>query len=44
MPSTPERSVIDDLVDQTSIAATIGKLVGFKAVFTEGPVLAEAIA
>ncbi len=43
-PGVKRGKVIDDLVDQTSIAATIGKLVGFKAEFTEGPVLAEAIA
>ena len=35
-------AVVDQLTDQTSIAPTIGQLMGFKAEFSEGPVLAPA--
>jgi hypothetical protein len=36
--------VCDKNTDQASIAATIGQIMGFKAGFAEGPVLAEAFA
>lgn len=43
-PGIDRGRVYDACVDQISIAATIGKLMGFHAKFAEGPVLAEAIA
>lgn len=36
--------VVDKRADQSSIASTIGKAMGFKAEFAEGPVLGEAFA
>ena len=36
--------VVDRNADQISIAATVGRLMGFGTPFAEGPVLAEAFA
>ncbi len=36
--------VVDNLSDQISVAATIGHVMNFDTAYTEGPVLAEAIA
>ena len=43
-PGIAKGAVVDHRVDQIQLAATIGKLMNFKTEFTEGPVLAEAIA
>lgn len=43
-PGIAPGSVVDHRVDQTSIAATVGHIMGFKAELAEGPVLAEAFA
>jgi hypothetical protein len=43
-PGIAKGVVVNHRVDQIQIAATIGKLMDFKTEFTEGPVLAEAIA
>ncbi|MBI3849532.1 MAG: hypothetical protein HY298_04465 [Verrucomicrobia bacterium] len=43
-PGIAKGAVVDHRVDQIQVAATIGKLMNFKTEFTEGPVLAEAIA
>jgi len=43
-PGIARGQVVDRCVDQISVASTVGKLMGFKAEFAEGPVLGEAIA
>ena len=43
-PGLPKGVTVDHRVDQTSVAATIGKFMGFPTAFAEGPVLAEAFA
>ncbi len=43
-PGIAKGVVVDHLVDQISVAGTVGKLMGFATEFTEGPVLAEAFA
>jgi hypothetical protein len=43
-PGITKGAVVDHHVDQIQLAASIGKLMNFKTEFTEGPVLAEAIA
>ena len=43
-PGIPKGAVVDHRVDQISVAATVGRLMGFKAELAEGPVLDEAIA
>lgn len=43
-PGVARNQVVDKTVDQISVAATIGRLMGFEAAFAEGPVLAEAFA
>jgi len=43
-PGVGKGVVVDHRVDQIQLAATVGKLMNFKTEFTEGPVLAEAIA
>ncbi len=40
----PKGVVVDRVVDQTSLAATLGGFMGFDAEFAEGPVLEEAFA
>jgi hypothetical protein len=37
-------AVVDRRVQQIDLAATIGKVMGAETAFTEGPVLAEALA
>ncbi|MEM7233300.1 MAG: hypothetical protein AAF517_14075, partial [Planctomycetota bacterium] len=39
----PKGKVVDKKVDQVSVAATIGGLMGFDAKFAEGRALSEAI-
>jgi len=41
-PGIARGAVVDRRVDQSSVAATVGKIMGFKAEFAEGPVMAEA--
>ena len=43
-PGIARGAMVDHPVDQISVAATIGQVMGFQTPFTEGPVLAEAIA
>lgn len=43
-PGVPRGVVVDRVVDQTSLAATIGEFMGFRAQFAEGPALEEAFA
>ncbi|MCI0745394.1 MAG: hypothetical protein L0Y58_08325 [Verrucomicrobia subdivision 3 bacterium] len=43
-PGISRGEVVDKHADQSSIAATIGQVMGFKAEYAEGPVLGEAIA
>jgi hypothetical protein len=43
-PGIAKCAVVDHRVDQIQLAATLGKLMDFKTEFSEGPVLAEAIA
>ena len=43
-PGIAHGDVVDRPVDQISIAATIGRVMRFKAEVAEGPVLAEAFA
>ena len=43
-PGIARGAVVDRRVDQSSVAATVGKIMAFNAEFAEGPVLAEAFA
>lgn len=43
-PGVAARQVVDHRVDQISLAATIGQLMGFPVKFAEGPVLSEVFA
>ena len=43
-PGIPQGVVIDKTVDQISVAATLGQLMGFKTELAEGPILSEAFA
>ena len=43
-PGIPRDTVVDRRVDQTSVAATVGRLMGFETAHAEGPVLEEAFA
>lgn len=43
-PGVPRGVVVDKLVDQSQIAATLGRLMGFKSEFAEQRILEEAIA
>ena len=43
-PGVPKNRIVDHEVQQTSIAATIGRYMKMPTRFTEGPVLEEAIA
>jgi hypothetical protein len=43
-PGIPQGQIVDRRVEQISVAATVGQLMGFQAKFAEGSVLAEALA
>jgi len=43
-PGIAKNQVVDKSVDQISVAATIGRVMGFDTAFSEGPILAEAFA
>jgi hypothetical protein len=43
-PGIPRDTVVDRRVDQTSVAATVGRLMGFETAHAEAPVLEEAFA
>ncbi|MGV3772878.1 MAG: hypothetical protein ACO1QB_08250 [Verrucomicrobiales bacterium] len=43
-PGIEKGTVVDKRVDQTSIASTIGKIIGVKTEFTEGAILEQAFA
>ena len=43
-PGVPRGTVVDKRVDQSQVAATIGRLMGFQAAFAEQRILEEAIA
>jgi len=40
----PRGAVVDRRVDQSQVAATVGRLMGFKSEFAEQRILEEAIA
>ncbi|MGI8601822.1 MAG: sulfatase-like hydrolase/transferase [Verrucomicrobiales bacterium] len=43
-PGIAKGAVVDKLADQSQIAATVGKMMGFQTRFTEGPILEDVFA